>query len=98
MPVVISNASPLIGLTGIDLLHILRELWGNIIISEAVYGEVVIKGSGKPGASIIADACKDWIKVVTVKNRQEDLALMNLKGEVFHCLDHSGADTFFKLF
>lgn len=81
MPVVISNASPLIGLIGIDLLHILRELWGNIIIPEAVYGEVVIKGSGKPGASIIADACKDWIKVFTVKNRQEVRALQTVLDE-----------------
>ena len=54
---IISNASPLIGLCSISLLHILKELWNEIIIPEAVYREVVINGSGKPGASVIADAC-----------------------------------------
>lgn len=46
MPIIISNASPLIGLSSIDRLHILKDLWGRIIIPEAVYGEVVVKGSG----------------------------------------------------
>jgi len=40
---IISNASPLIGLCSISLLHILKELWNEIIIPEAVYREVVIK-------------------------------------------------------
>lgn len=42
MPVVISNASPLIGLVGIEQLHILRKLWSEIVIPEAVYKEVVV--------------------------------------------------------
>ncbi|MBI4681237.1 MAG: DUF3368 domain-containing protein [Nitrospirae bacterium] len=63
------------------MIHILKELWGRIIIPEAVYIEVVTKGSGKPGASIIADACKDWIEVVTVKNRQEVSALQTVLDE-----------------
>lgn len=75
MPVIISNASPLIGLSSIDRLNILKDLWGRIIIPEAVYGEVVVKGSGKQGASLVAYACKDWIEVKTVKDRQEVSAL-----------------------
>lgn len=60
MPVVISNASPLIGLVGIEQLHILKELWSEIVIPEAVYKEVVIKGIGKLGANVIEEACKEW--------------------------------------
>ena len=71
MSTVISNASPLIGLCRIDLLHILKDLWGKLIIPDAVYKEVVLDGAGKHGADIISDVCKDWIKVVSVKNRQE---------------------------
>jgi len=50
MPVIISNASPLIGLARINLLHVLKELWTEIVIPEAVYKEVVIVGRGKQGA------------------------------------------------
>lgn len=81
MPIIISNASPLIGLSSIDRLHILKDLWGKIIIPEAVYGEVVVKGSGKQGASLVSDACKDWIEVRTVKNRQEVNALQTVLDE-----------------
>lgn len=71
MDTVISNASPLIGLCRIDLLHVLKELWGKIIIPDAVYKEIVIDGSGKLGTDVIANACKNWIKVISVKNRNE---------------------------
>jgi predicted nucleic acid-binding protein len=71
MPVVISNASPLIGLCSINLLYILKNLWNEIVIPEAVYKEVVINGAGKQGIDIIVNACREWIKVVSVKNRQE---------------------------
>src|SRR5208283_5132227 len=71
MPVVISNSSPLIALSGIDQLHILKELWHEVVIPEAVYREVVTNGIGKPGADKAAAACSDWIKVVSVINRSE---------------------------
>jgi len=71
MPVFISNASPLIGLAGIEQLHILKRLWSEIVIPDAVYKEVVIEGKGKQGANAIEKACKEWIRVVSVKNRSE---------------------------
>lgn len=66
MPVVVSNSSPLIALCRIDLLRVLKELWGEIMVPEAVYGETVVDGKGKHGADIIDSACQDWIKVVSV--------------------------------
>ncbi|MBE7443770.1 MAG: DUF3368 domain-containing protein [Planctomycetia bacterium] len=72
---VISNASPLIALTGINLLHILNDLWKEIIIPEAVYKEVVTNGEEKPGVGAIKSACKSWIKVVSARNKQEIDAL-----------------------
>jgi hypothetical protein len=71
MSTVISDSSPLIGLSMIDLLDILRDLWGKIIIPDAVYKEVVVEGAGKAGTDIVAKACNDWIKVASVTNKNE---------------------------
>jgi predicted nucleic acid-binding protein len=57
MPLVISDASPLIVLAKIKQLHILKELWSEIIIPEAVYKEVVIEGREKPEVEIIEEGC-----------------------------------------
>jgi predicted nucleic acid-binding protein len=65
---IISNASPLIGLCSINSLDILKELWDEIIIPQAVYREAVINGAGKQGSLAIADACHHWIRVCSVKN------------------------------
>jgi predicted nucleic acid-binding protein len=78
MSVIISNASPLIGLSAIDQLDILKELWTEIIIPEAVYKETVIDGRGKQGADKINAACGDWIKVAAVENRSEVEALKTI--------------------
>ena len=49
MKKVISNLSPLISLSIINELKILKDLFGQIIIPEAVYEEVIIKGKGEKG-------------------------------------------------
>ena len=38
-------------------------------------------GRGKPGASLMERVCKDWIKVIQVKNRQEVEALQTVLDE-----------------
>ena len=81
MSIVISNASPLIGLCGIGSLSILEKLWGEIIIPDAVYKEVVLNAAGKPGADMIADACKRWIKVLSVNSKNEVDALQAILDE-----------------
>lgn len=56
---VISDSSPLIGLSSIGQLNILKSLWNNIIIPEAVYNEVVILGKDKKGSTEVKAACKE---------------------------------------
>ena len=56
----IVNATPLIALALIDRLHLLQELFDEVIVPAAVYDEVVRQGRGKPGADNIA-AIDDWI-------------------------------------
>ena len=68
MSIIISNASPLIALSSIERLQILKMLWKEIVIPKAVYREVVEEGAGKTGADIVSDACNEWIKVVPVEN------------------------------
>jgi predicted nucleic acid-binding protein len=72
---VVSNASPLIALSKIEELSVLKQLWGTIIIPQAVYRETVIAGAGKSGCEAIAKACGEWIQVMTVNNKAEVDAL-----------------------
>lgn len=75
--IVVSNASPLINLARIGRLLLLRDLYGQLTIPEAVWNEVVIEGKDQPGVSEIEAAT--WIrrKVVTdnqlVRILQQDL-------------------------
>ncbi len=78
---VVSNASPLIGLSRIKQLHLLKKLWEKIVIPDAVYKEAVTDGAGKFGAKSISEACQDWITVVSVKNRNEVSALRTILDE-----------------
>jgi uncharacterized protein len=64
---IVSNASPLIALVRIGQLDILRQLYSEIIIPEAVWHEVVVEGADQPGAEVVSSA--SWIVRRTVTNR-----------------------------
>jgi predicted nucleic acid-binding protein len=64
---VISNASPLIALIRIGQLDLLRQLYSEIIIPDAVWHEVVVEGADQPGAEVVSSA--SWIVRRTVTNR-----------------------------
>lgn len=65
--IVVSDASPIINLAIIGRLNILRQLYGKVIIPQAVFEEIVIKGVGQAGATEVAQA--DWIDIKQVTNR-----------------------------
>jgi len=50
MPLVVSDASTLIHLAGIERLALLREMYQKIVIPAAVWTEVVEQGRGRAGA------------------------------------------------
>ena len=56
---VISNSSPLIALSRIGQLELLRELYGELTVPEGVIQEVSRNGVGQPGADEASTA--DWI-------------------------------------
>ena len=48
--IVVSNTSPIINLACIRQLNLLRQIYGQITIPEAVFTEIAITGVGEPGA------------------------------------------------
>lgn len=83
--IVVSNATPLIGLAVIEQFDLLQKVFGEIYISQAVYDEVVVAGREEGGAKREVTAAS-WIKVQTV---QDQLAVDVLLDE----LDRGKAET-----
>jgi len=71
---IVSNASPLINLARIGKLNLLHKLYGELLIPEAVWHEVVTEGIGQPGAEEIEGAT--WIERRVVKNNELVQALL----------------------
>ncbi len=67
--IVVSNATPLIALAKIKRLGLLQELFGTILIPQAVYEEVVTHAMGRPGSTEIHEA--DWIHTRAVAERTD---------------------------
>jgi len=65
---VVSNASPLVNLARIGQLDLLRQLYDQLTIPEAVWHEVVVQGAGQPGAEEVRGAA--WIETRRVADRQ----------------------------
>ena len=63
---VVSNASPLITLSKVGALHVLPELFGNVVVAMEVFREVTVVGAGRSGAIDAQNAA--WIEVKTFAN------------------------------
>lgn len=63
--VVVANSGPLIALAKIGRHDLLHDLFERICIPQAVFDEVVVSGSGQPGAQETNDA--EWITVRPVR-------------------------------
>ena len=63
---VASDASPLVNLARIDRMDLLHQLYGQVLIPEAVFEEVVVEGRGQPGADAVRAA--DWIRTRSIDN------------------------------
>ncbi len=65
---VVCDAAVLIGLSKIGKIELLRTIYKEVYIPEAVFAEVVSKGSGKPGVKEIKAA--KWIHKKAVKDKR----------------------------
>lgn len=70
---IISDSSPLISLARIGRLDLLRRLYGELVVPQAVWHEITVQGAGQAGAEEIRLA--SWIKTLTVENDELVLAL-----------------------
>ena len=59
--IVVSNTSPITNLASIGQLDLLRELYGEVSIPQAVFDEIVVAGEGRPGAEAVRDSA--WVVV-----------------------------------
>lgn len=66
--IVVSNTTPLIGLASIDRFDLLRQLFGEIQIAQAVYGEAVTAGREVGGAKQEVSTAT-WIRTTVVRDR-----------------------------
>ena len=65
--IVVADSSCLIGLARIDRLAVLKDLFAEILVPDAVYREVVDRGAGRPGADAVRTAL--WIRRQQVKDQ-----------------------------
>lgn len=66
--IVVSNTTPLIGLAIVGQFDLLRRFYGEIILAEAVYQEVVVAGREAGGAKREVSSV-GWIQVKAVHDR-----------------------------
>jgi hypothetical protein len=64
--IVVCNATPLIALSLIDQLPLLRDIYQSILIPAAVHQEVMAGGTSGVGATELEEA--DWIQVIQLRD------------------------------
>lgn len=64
--IVVADAGPLIALSRTGYFDLLRSLYGELYLPQAVWDEVVWAGNDRPGVEEVSAAT--WIHVVAVKN------------------------------
>jgi uncharacterized protein len=68
---VVSNSSPLVYLAALGDFALLRKLFGEIAIPQAVFQEVAIGGAGLPAAHSVQGAIDSWLFVQQIANASE---------------------------
>jgi len=75
---VVCNASPLILLSAIGNLELLRLVFGEVLIAQEVYEEIVVSGAGRTGSSEVASA--DFLSVRKLAETRRRLEIANKYG------------------
>ena len=73
--IAISDSSPIAFLSRIGHLHLLRDMFDAVMVPQAVYDEVALRGRRRPGTADLIAAT--WITVRPIANRST-LASLNL--------------------
>lgn len=62
-----ADTGPIIAFARIDRLGLLEQVSGTLVVPEAVYEDLVVRGAGRPGAAAITRA--GWIQQRSVSDR-----------------------------
>jgi len=65
--IVIADSTCLISLAHISKFDLLKELFGKIVVPQAVFDEVVYMGGNRPGQNELRNS--SWVEVITIKDR-----------------------------
>jgi len=65
---VVANSTPLIYLAALSDFHLLRDLYGTVIIPQAVFDEVVPQAIGFPVKAAVESALQSWLSMGTVRD------------------------------
>lgn len=63
--IAVADAGPLIHLAAIGRIDLLDRLFGRVLVPQAVYQEVVVRGAGLPGSAEVAAA--GWVEVAAAQ-------------------------------
>jgi len=74
--VVVSNTTPIITLSLIGKLHLMKDLYGEILIPPAVYAEILVGGTRRIGIAELQAA--EWIRVQPLVDARRALLLPDL--------------------
>ena len=79
--IVVSDATPLIHLSKIDGLHLIRKLYDKCYMTPTVYNEAVVEGKkyGHLDSDLIGDALGDWLDI---KEPEGDVAKLVKKHSI----------------
>lgn len=64
---IVVNTTPLIALSHVGRLDVLRKMYGNITIPKAVYRELSVKKESTCKNAV--DSSLDWIQVAKIENQ-----------------------------
>jgi|APSaa5957512622_1039677.scaffolds.fasta_scaffold02459_3 hypothetical protein len=65
---IVADAGPIISFARAGYDEVLRAVFPEIIIPEAVCAEIAFQGAGRPGASLVQQ--EEWIRVVAICRRE----------------------------
>ena len=63
----VADSGPILSFARANRFDLLQQVVGNLVIPDAVYDDMVIRGAGQPGAQEVLQA--SWIHLVSVHDR-----------------------------
>ena len=88
MPNIVVNSTPIISLSIIGKLHLLKDIYGSIIIPEAVFEEISVKPDSVAKNEL--DKSLDWIQVRRIRNDMAKIFYYIDSKVIEYCLNEVG--------